>query len=139
MFQTLEEQNVLNLDDETDLFCLHYIFIPRINEALLEFQQAWNSHSLSTESNWSPLQLFTAYSIDNPLFEDIDPNTYGIDYSSTASEDEEEMIVVPRTENPMSPEEMAVLVSFVNPLSASNSYAADLYMQTILIVNELLK
>ena len=62
VFETLEELGVLSVDNDTDLFCLHYIYIPRINTALKQFQEAWNSHSLSTESNWSPLQLFTAYS-----------------------------------------------------------------------------
>ena len=45
-------------NNETDLFCLHFIFVPRINEALKLFQQAWNSHSLSSENSWTPLQLF---------------------------------------------------------------------------------
>lgn len=56
-FYELEEEEVLNPDNEVDIFCLHVVFIPRVNKCLAEFQGSWNNHSLSTEGNMSPLQL----------------------------------------------------------------------------------
>ena len=53
----LEAEQVLNPDNEVDIFCLHVVFLPRINKNLAEFQGSWNNHSLSTEGNMSPLQL----------------------------------------------------------------------------------
>ncbi len=43
VFDTLQRENVLNVENKTDLFCLHCIFLPRINKSLTGFLQAWNS------------------------------------------------------------------------------------------------
>lgn len=59
IFQTLERNSMLNPLNETDLYCLHYIFLPRINKCITEFKETWNNHSLSSEGNMSPYQLFT--------------------------------------------------------------------------------
>ena len=48
LFYTLEEEQALNPLNETDIYCLHYIFLPRINKHL---EESWNHHSLSTERN----------------------------------------------------------------------------------------
>ena len=42
IFYELESMNVLNLDNETYIFCLHYVYIPRINRTLAEFKDAFN-------------------------------------------------------------------------------------------------
>ena len=46
--------------NERDLFALHCVFIPRINEALQSFQEAWNHHHIRTERGMTPNQLFVA-------------------------------------------------------------------------------
>lgn len=40
----MEQEGLLDVDNEVHLFCLHYIFIPRINDSLVEFMNAWNTH-----------------------------------------------------------------------------------------------
>ena len=57
-FSMLESENVLDPVNDVDIFCLHFVFVPRINRCLQEFQESWNLHSLSTEGNMSPYQLF---------------------------------------------------------------------------------
>lgn len=59
LFYTLEEKGILDHLNETHLFALHYIYVPRINRALEIFSQAWNNHKLSTCHNQSPIQLYT--------------------------------------------------------------------------------
>ena len=54
----LEHQGLLDPSNNTDLFCLHYVYVPRINQLLQEFVNAHNHHSISTENNLTPLQLF---------------------------------------------------------------------------------
>ena len=54
----LEQQGLLDPSNNTDLFCLHYVYVPRINQLLEEFVNAHNHHSISTENNLTPLQLF---------------------------------------------------------------------------------
>ena len=49
---------MLNCINEVDLYCLHYVFLPRINRNLAEFKESWNNHALSSEGNKTPYQLF---------------------------------------------------------------------------------
>ena len=57
-FYNLEENHLLCPSDDIDLFLLHYIFLPRINDHLELFRQAYSRHRLRTEGNHSPLQLW---------------------------------------------------------------------------------
>ena len=58
LFHSLESEGYLDPLNEVDLFCLHHIFLPRINRSILEFRESWNQHKLSTEVNRTPYQLF---------------------------------------------------------------------------------
>ena len=100
IFQYLEAQNILNAENESDLFCLHYVFIPRINASLEGFRRAWNYHPLSTEGNSSPIQLYTSGSLRSDLFdEDIDLALFGHDPEApTPDENEESPVAVPSTD-----------------------------------------
>ena len=56
----MEEQELLDGCREIDLFCLHKVYLPRIQSSLDCFSDGWNHHQISTEGNESPFQLFTA-------------------------------------------------------------------------------
>ena len=58
LFYFMENNNILNLDNELHIFCLHFIYLKRINHALHMFTDAWNNHPLSTEHNLTPIQLW---------------------------------------------------------------------------------
>lgn len=58
LFRGLERDGLLNPLNEVDLYCLHFIFKPRINKCLSEFKESWNQHGLSSEGNMTPYQLF---------------------------------------------------------------------------------
>ena len=58
LFYFMEDQGYLNSDDECQMFCLHYVYLPRINLALQNFKEGWNHHPLSSEGNLSPVQLW---------------------------------------------------------------------------------
>ena len=47
----------LNVDNNLHLFMLHFLFMARINESLMEFVKAWNHHKLRTVNNRTPTQL----------------------------------------------------------------------------------
>ena len=42
MFYELEDCGLLDVNDDQDLFALHYTFMPRINSQLKQFASAWN-------------------------------------------------------------------------------------------------
>ena len=80
LFYHLESVSMLDPDDELYLFCLHYIFIPRINRHLKSWKEAWDKHPMRSEHNLSPEQLWTSgllriagsnSHIANEVFEDI--------------------------------------------------------------------
>lgn len=64
-FYELENQGILDPSNSTDLYCLHFIFLPRLNRSISEFIAAHNNHALSTEENLSALQLFLSTSSDH--------------------------------------------------------------------------
>lgn len=59
LFYEMEDSNLLSVDNNIDLFSLHFVFLPRINAQLDQFASAWNNHPIQTENGLSPLQLWT--------------------------------------------------------------------------------
>ena len=68
-FRYLEDQGLLQIGNEIHLYCLHYVFLPRINQHLVDFRSGWDCHPLSTERNRSPNQLWIEGLLrsENPL------------------------------------------------------------------------
>ena len=58
VFRTLESEDTLDALNDIDLFRLHHIFLPRINENLTSFLHGWNNHRISTEHGRTPMQLY---------------------------------------------------------------------------------
>ncbi len=58
LFYFMEDAGLLDVESEIHLFCLHFVFVPRINSSLDAFRDAWSHHPLSTERNMTPLQLW---------------------------------------------------------------------------------
>lgn len=58
LFHELEYQGMLNPDDELHLWRLHFVFIPIINRHLNNWRAAYIHHSLRTEHNKTPMQLW---------------------------------------------------------------------------------
>lgn len=58
LFTHLEMMQMLNIDDEIEMYALRYVFTPRINKHLEEFKNAWDCHKLRTERSFSPNQLW---------------------------------------------------------------------------------
>ena len=59
VFLFLENRGVFIPTDEIHLYCLHIVYRPLINAALAEFAAQWNDHLVTTETNFSPRQLWT--------------------------------------------------------------------------------
>lgn len=148
VFDTMEANEVLDPLNEVDIFCLHYVYVPRINQALTTFAHAWNCHPLSTESNHSPLQLYIRYSVGNPLFsasddfgsEESDDTSSITDASlfSDSASDVSRSVHVPENNVTLTDSIMQALHSSVDPLRESSSYGADIYMQTVEVVYQLM-
>ena len=49
LFYHLESIGLLDPNNNLDLFCLHYVFIPCINACLKEWKNAWVKHPLCSK------------------------------------------------------------------------------------------
>ena len=57
LFHHMEETGILHADSDVHIFCLHYVYLPRVNNSLSQFRNAWNNHPLSSMTQLSPNQL----------------------------------------------------------------------------------
>jgi len=130
-----EEEGELDPLNEVDLFCLHFIFLPRINSTLKSFVGSWNNHPVSSEHNLTPNQLFIRGAMEQNSVPHILPpsssNTCTVGQSELPSPSDR--VTVPRiqfTPCTLLQREM----SEVDPLGPSTSFGCDLYCQIVSIV-----
>lgn len=103
LFFSMEEQGILDENNELDIFCLLYVFLPRVRKSLNEFICQWNYHGLSTAASLSPMQLWQSSTIMGLSFEHDDdsaylnnPHEYGIeDYCHEPQIETENNVVIP--------------------------------------------
>ena len=117
--------------NEKHLYALHYVFIPRINEALKEFSIGWNQHSIRTSHHKPPHQLFTAcmlllqHSGLAALFSD----DYGQDSDGPIPPSHDASVVeIPQVNLVLNSDNYSTLQRAVNPLQPSGM---DLYEQVL--------
>ena len=67
LFRELEADGKLDPLNEVDLYCLHTVYLPRINETIHFFVESWNNHPLSTERNLTPNQLFVQGALNQSM------------------------------------------------------------------------
>ena len=145
IFSYLEDNGLLIIEDNVDLFCLEYVCVARINRHLQLFEVGYDNHPIRSESNMTPAQLWLhgchAY---NPPQQNIDEDQstkdwtlYGIDwegplpnsrYSQTESKDNG--VVIPELGSPAN-DLILSLANVINPLAQpGDPYGIDLYLRT---------
>ena len=115
LFSYMEDQNIIDPENATDLFALNFLFVPIINEKLSSFVEAWNHHPLSTEGNLTPMQLYVS---NLGLFQlqcldksaAIDPN----DIEIRSSPSQLTFVDVEPPRCPLCPEELVGLEGIIN-------------------------
>ena len=133
LFSFLEEQRLLDVYNSRDMFCLHYVFLPRLQAKVRGFQSTFNEHGLQTEGGMTQKQLYTSGtllnfhsshtgvrsildrhdSMDKAELDGSDWQNYGIDYDGPVPVSENMIseqqprfteVHVPEVECPFSPE-----------------------------------
>ena len=143
-FYAMESSGILNVEDPIQLFALHTIFIPRVNNSLREFSEAFNNHAVSTEGNWTPYQIWMngMMHANNPLAhgdvdgEPDDIQFYGYDPEGPSPSEEDNNVVV----DPISLDNRHSIESYVldvvDPLTQSTQLGIDLYIQALDLVRD---
>ena len=102
LFHYLEDTALLDPNNDIHLYALHYVYIPRINEALSLFVCAWNRHQLRTAGSFSPQQLWVSgmlqymhsqHSAVHDYFE-AQQEEYGIDWNGPIPDIETDHTVI---------------------------------------------
>lgn len=139
LFYFLEQYDMLDPLNDEHLYALHYVYLPRINQALDKFRHGWNSHPIRTAHNKSPHQIFTAGALllqhSNltalDFFDTVDV-TYGVDDDEGLVPDEENTaVVVPEIMYHISEDHLHRLQQCVDPLAPSDNYGIDVYEHTL--------
>ncbi|CAJ0823105.1 10562_t:CDS:2 [Entrophospora sp. SA101] len=133
IFYFLEEHYGLNPDSDLDLFCLHYVFIPRIEASLYKWEQSWNNHSVQTESHYTPRQLFIRSAISgNAVLDYADINVddeYGIDWNGPTPQVEYQQVIVNEVRNILSPLQFQYLQQSVDVTNSDGNYGINKYLE----------
>ena len=132
----MEDAGVLNPIHDLDLFALHYVFIPRINNCIAQFMHAWNHHPLRTERGMSPLQLWQRGMLSaSPQWQQeilrglSVSQDYGVDTSTASfiSSFDQQSVFVPRIDLPLTPQQRSFLQVTYLPHSNSDVNGLDIY------------
>lgn len=104
IFLYLERNNVFNPSSEIHLFVLQLVYLDLVNEALRQFTIEWNNHPISTESNFSPRQLWVRgmvaqSNITSTAVQDVvNLTNYGIEENGPVSEQQQNYeVLVPQS------------------------------------------
>ncbi|KAF3859015.1 hypothetical protein F7725_021414 [Dissostichus mawsoni] len=132
----LEEQQLIDLSNEVHLFCVHYVFLPRLKSDLQCFVGSLNSHPIRTERNLSPEQLWHIGMLQTPVAEP-DVEQMELLYQDNCTDPgPEDGVVVPEIPCPLADLNLAVLQGLINPKTSTLS-ARELYIQTLELVQRL--
>lgn len=154
LFTFLEKDQCLDIGNPLHLFCLQFVFIPRIEQVLHEWVAAWNNHPIRTPGlcNASPLQLreqgflarFGSHLqcvrdvFDNDTLEH--PGEYGVDHDEHASQEEEDQrqVTLPNIQLPRNDEaRIRELLSTVDPLENSDNHGIGIYKRCLQLIENL--
>lgn len=145
LFYALEDSGNLNIEDPMNMFALHFVFLPRINKALHEYQETFNHHGIRTANSWSPYQIWMNGMLhdDNPLSHgglDEDPNDlvfYGHDPQGPSPfDDSDNNVTVSPIEIPKQDEVLQILKQEIDPLKSSTDMGMDIYINALDLVKQ---
>ena len=124
IFYFLEDANKLDPTSDIDLYCLHTVYVPKINNALEMFSKGWNSHALTTEHSMTPSHMFTAGTL---LFGRglVLPSSF----SGENVDLETQTVEVPRTNCPLDTQQVIMLKRLMDTstISPDENYGITLY------------
>ncbi len=143
VFAFMEYKEFLDPNSELDLWLLHYVFLPRINNDLEVFRGQWNNHGLSTENGKSPLQLFVLGMLRNSnssltAVRDVFDNAGVPDFSDDLDVATPQNISallgrtrveVPPMDCPLSQEQQEHIKDMIDPLENTQDHGMSIYIR----------
>ncbi len=142
VFYFMEAHGILNPEDSLDLFVLHCVYLTKINTHLAMFTDAWNSHPLRMEHNWSPRRIWLNGVLDpqrasqtaiRDIVEGIPEEglqTFRIDFFGPLPtiHSDDDTVEVPDTPVPLPMDQLQVFIDTVSAMNSAN-YGIDVFVQ----------
>ena len=135
----------MDANNEQDLFCLHYVFLPRNNNSLNLFHSAWNNHRMRMEGNKSPNQLYTQGMLRlfgsnltavRDIFDSqpihVDEEWYGVDETTGPFPEVQTNndVQVPQIPQFVDSKQIDLLRQTINPLDSCTNFGIPIYLET---------
>ena len=140
LFDFLENNELLDSLNEVHLYALHYVYLPRINLSLQEFQRQWNHHGIRTANHQTPLTLWhTNIQSGSDVPINVNETSYGIDFSGPFPEIiTDNNVVVPISDIEITQDQIQYLQQNVDPLQEDGSNGVDHYLKALDILEHFL-
>ena len=126
LFYLMEREEVLDHLNHEDLFALHHVYIPRINQALSIFRNGWNCHKLRTTGK-SPNQMYASSMISQATSADRIDEFYGVDEDGPVPADVEAVTVEVLPIDVELDEDTLHQLSSVDPCQPSDCFGVNVY------------
>lgn len=161
LFRHMEEREVcLELDNPVHMYCLQYIYQPRIQAVLGQWVRAWNNHPVAGCDNLSPLQMretgflqrFGHNHIPGNVHDVFDPtlpeqtnqDDFGVDWADGHLNDDSQSQQPSATDVPtytlpgrVSSERALSALQAINPNDNDDNYGITLYKRSVNIIERL--
>ena len=146
LFYFLEDAELLDPENDVHLYCLHYVYVPRVNAALQMFCESWNQHPLTSCHSMSPQQMWTRGMLQNmhsgyTAVEDcflMNCTLPTLASLGNISGLDTETVEIHPTRISLSSDDLEDLQSTIQPLRDSSCWGVDIYLETISFVESTL-
>ncbi|KAJ7373308.1 hypothetical protein OS493_012899 [Desmophyllum pertusum] len=138
LFYYMETVGLLEPHNDTHLWCLHFVYQPRINRHLQLFSEGWSRKRIRTAGYKTPAQLwfqglYAVAQSDHLIAQEMNQDelqVYGVDWDGPLSS-EENLVQVPDTRFPISHSDFLLLNEEINPLDDTTIHGIGLYERTL--------
>ena len=138
LFYEMESSGLLIPTNETDLLCLHYVYLPRINLQLEHFSQSWNNHTLRTEG-LTPLELWTrGMCLALPSVTNQPADDFGLDFGQPLNPFDQGSVEVPELIVHLTSVQEQLLQRQYPSLAPSDYNGLDIYISIRNVVDQML-
>lgn len=142
IFYTMESMGFLDCLKEHQLFALHMVFLPLINESLAELINDWNNHPLSSARNFSPTQMWhlgmqEIFNSDPSSFDHLinsEWENFGVEEEGTHGTGENEAVVVPEIDHLITEDTRHELTQYISQ-HINRQNMVDVYLHVLNEIN----
>lgn len=139
LFNFMQEQGILDSLNELHMFCLHYIYLPRIQRSVNEFREQWNNHGLSTQGGQTPLQLWHMGIVNNVgLPDSISDDIFNVDHTFGVDEEgplpefqTNNNVIIPHNDVTVNETTITFIQRSVDPLQNDGNHGINLFVNLV--------